>query len=64
VIPGDLREVVGNLVGIVDLCKKERVGPNGERIEIKSLDAGILREPVVSKLKCPVFLAHDLSGLS
>jgi hypothetical protein len=48
VIPSDLRKVVGNLIGIVDLCKKERVGPNGERIEIKSLDAGILREPLLN----------------
>src|ERR1700722_6485355 len=51
VIPGDLRKVIGNLVGIVDLSEKERIRPHGERIEIESLNTGILRESLLNALR-------------
>ena len=50
-IPGDLRKVVSNLVGIVDLGEKEGVRSDGERIELKSLNPGKLRDSLLNALR-------------
>ena len=50
VIPGDFREVIRHLVGVVDLREEERIGPDCEGIEIQRLDTGVLREALLDTL--------------